>query len=133
MAAKSVQRSLAYLRKEGFDSAIVEHFNPFAGPHGHREDLFGVFDLLSIKVDEGIVGVQCCGSDWAPHVRKITEERGDIVTKWLSCGGKAVLIGWRKLKVIKKDGTKGKAERWTPRIADIVLNSRGEVEINERD
>lgn len=132
VATKSVQRTLAYLRDLGYTCSIVEKFNAFAGPHGQREDLFGFIDILAIGQGKGIIGVQACGSDWGSHVKKITEERGHIVTLWLRAGGKATLIGWRKLKVVKKDGTKGKAERWQPRIADIVLNQKGTVEIHER-
>ncbi len=132
MAAKSVQRTLKWLRDQGLVASVVEKFNPFAGPHGQREDLFGFIDILALDPANGkIIGVQACGSDWAPHVKKITEERAQIARAWLESGGEAQLIGWRKLKVVKMDGTKGKAERWVPRIGDIIPLDDNKVTITE--
>jgi len=120
MATKSVQRTLEYLRGMGHCAVVVEKFNAFAGPLGHREDLFGFIDILTLSDSYGILGVQACGEDWGSHVTKITQDRKDIVHRWLESGGCAMLIGWRKIKMIKADGTKGKAERWTPRIGIIT-------------
>lgn len=114
MATKSVQRTLEYLRDLGFSAAVVEHFNPYSR---HREDLFGFIDIVALSKDVGIVGVQACGTDWGEHITKLHVDRRFAAEKWAEAGGKIWLVGWRKLKVVKKDGTKGSAERWVPRIA----------------
>ena len=43
------QRSLKYLREQGYTVAIVERWNAFAKI---RQDLFGFIDLLAIKPGE---------------------------------------------------------------------------------
>ena len=61
------QRSLAYLRNEGYLVAIVEHWNPFARI---RQDLFGFIDLLAIRRDETLA-VQVTASGVSSRVHKI--------------------------------------------------------------
>ncbi|MFZ9649512.1 MAG: hypothetical protein ACO29C_05430, partial [Fluviibacter sp.] len=61
------QRSLAYLRDEGYLVAIVEHWNPFARI---RQDLFGFIDLLAIRRDETLA-VQVTASGVSARVKKI--------------------------------------------------------------
>jgi len=99
----------------------VERFVP-AGPGrpGTRIDLFGFIDLVAIDPVQGIVAIQSCGQSFSEHVRKMTEERAEIIEKWLKWAP-LELWGWRKLKL--KRG--GKAMRWRPRIADAVLHDSG--------
>ena len=78
------------------------------------------------------MAVQSFGQDWSGHVKKLHEERADDMKMWLQCGGRLELWGWRKLKAIKKDGTKGAAMRWQPRIGDVKLSESGEIEVIER-
>jgi len=130
---------------------VVEKFNQFAGPYGVRQDLFGFIDIICMCPEEkyivtdaqdpnvagvhfyhGIVAVQSFGQDWSGHVKKLKEERDEEMGLWLTCGGRLELWGWRKLKVVKKDGTKGKAMRWHPRIGDVKLSESGEIEVHER-
>lgn len=47
------QRARAELKRRGWPSAIVEHFNPHVRI---RQDLWGVFDLLAIRPPENVVG-----------------------------------------------------------------------------
>ena len=68
--------------------------------------------------DKGIIGVQACGADWSGHVSKMQIDCKDIIDQWVASGGRVWLVGWRKLKALKKDGTKGKAMRWVPRLAE---------------
>jgi hypothetical protein len=49
MAMTPTQRSMAYLKKEGYRVAVVERWNPHARI---RQDLFGVIDLLAIRLAE---------------------------------------------------------------------------------
>ena len=68
----SMQRTLRALRELGYQPAIVERFNPYAGKFGQREDAYGIFDIIAYG-NGRIVGVQACGSDFASHDRKILE------------------------------------------------------------
>ena len=118
-----MERTKKRLKDEGVLHWIVEHFNPWSKT---RQDLFHIIDLLAL--DNGVVGIQVCGSDWMPHVRKMTEEHAAYTVAWLSQpGARLELWGWRRLK--KKRG--GKAMVWTPRIADILLVG-GRLFVEER-
>lgn len=127
------QRTLKALRDTGRVPGVVEKFNQFAGPYGVRQDLFGFIDIICMCPNEKeIVAVQSFGQDWSGHVKKLHEERTKEMTMWLQCGGRLELWGWRKLKVVKQDGTKGDAMRWQPRIGDVKLSVVGKIEVVER-
>lgn len=111
-----MQRTLALLRERGWTCGIVEHWNPFVGI---RQDLYGWCDLLCLgEYDEkpSIIGVQVAGpgSDHAKHLRKMLDE--PRFHEFKRCGGVALLISWRTLKALNKDGKKGKRDVWEPRI-----------------
>lgn len=113
-----MQRTKKQLRDQNILHWIVErNFPPSRKhPNGCKEDLFNIIDLLAL--DNGVVGVQVCGTDWMPHVYKITQEHADKTRAWLrQPGTRLELWGWRKVK--KKRG--GKLMIWKPRIADIFL------------
>lgn len=118
MAASSMQMTLKRLRQDEVMAGIVERFvhNKFVGAHGHRSDLFGIFDVIAIR--DRITGIQTCCSGQAEHYRKITEEKYVEALKWISSGGKIELWYWRKVKV--KRG--GKREIWEPAIREITFN-----------
>ena len=107
------QRTLKYVRSQGWEADIVERFNPHAGKFGHRKDLFGVIDIVALT-EKGIMGIQSCGQSFAEHDRKILES--ELALGWVDAGGNLMLMGWRKTKL--KRG--GKAMRWTPRIKEYV-------------
>ena len=114
----STQRTLRALRERGLVAAIVEKFNQYAGPHGIRQDLFGIIDVLALDPEKGVIGIQSTGQDFAGHKNKLLEERNQECRDWLATPGTALeLWGWRKIKL--KRG--GKAERWAPRVAVIIL------------
>ena len=118
MSVSPTQRTIRELKNQGRKCAIVEKWNTFVGPHGIRQDLFGIIDVLALDPVRGFVGVQSCGQDFAAHERKLLEERAEECIDWLSTpGGALELWGWRKVKV--KRG--GKALRWQPRIREFVL------------
>lgn len=121
------QRTMKYLREQGRIVGKVETFNPYAGQFGQRNDLFGFIDLICIDPVDGIVAVQSFGQAWSEHVKKMQEERNEDMYEWLK-HAKLELIGWRKLKL--KRG--GKAERYYPRIADIVIGENQELIVKER-
>lgn len=121
----NTQRTLRALRARGLVAAIVEKWNQYAGPHGLRQDLFGIIDVLALDPERGVIGVQSCGSAFSEHLRKLTVEKAQETSDWLNTPGTSLeLWGWRKLKV--KRG--GKAERWSPRVAEITLEMLGREE-----
>lgn len=122
MSLSPTQRTLRALRDQGRVCAIVEKFNPYAGPHGLRQDLFGIIDVLALDPERGVVGVQSCGQAFAAHEQKILEERAQEAIDWLSTPGTVLeLWGWRKIKL--KRG--GKAMRWSPRVRPFTLADFG--------
>lgn len=116
------QRTLRALRDQGRVCAIVEKWNQHVGPHGIRQDLFGIIDVLALDPERGVIGVQSCGEAFAAHERKLLEERTIACIDWLSTPGTALeLWGWRKVKL--KRG--GKAVRWSPRVRVFTLDDFG--------
>jgi hypothetical protein len=121
------QRTLRALRDQGMVCGIVERFNPHAGPHGLRQDLFGCIDIIALDPERGVIGIQSCGQDFSDHRLKLLEERCQEVTDWLSTPGTELeLWGWRKVKL--KRG--GRAMRWKPRLARLSLLD-GEIVFKE--
>lgn len=84
------QRSLKYLRDEGYLVAIVEHWQPFARI---RQDLFGFIDLLAIRRDETLA-VQVTASGVSNRVHKI--EASPHLGRVREAGWKIIVHGWRK-------------------------------------
>jgi hypothetical protein len=119
---KPGQRTLEYLREEGYMVGMVERFLSHAGHFGVRQDLFGLFDILAVRPDEGIIGIQCFTTAWTEHYEKFYESCREESITWLKSGGKIELWGWRRLKVKRK----GKAIRWVPRIEVITLETYSE-------
>lgn len=111
------QRTLRALRQQGRICGIVERFTRQAGPFGMKQDLLGFIDLIALDPSRGIVGVQCCGTDFKAHIEKILGECADLAQEWIKSGGAIEVWGWRKIKL--KRG--GKAMVWKPRIREITL------------
>ena len=113
------QRTLRALREQGFVCAIIEKWNPYGGPHGIRQDLFGIIDILALDPRRGVVGVQSTGQDFAGHFRKLTEEKAQECLDWLTTPGTALeLWAWRKVKAQRG----GKAMIWQPRVQVLTSN-----------
>lgn len=122
-----MQRTLRELRKQGRICAVVERRIARPGHFAYSEDLFGIIDIIALDPERGVVGVQVCGQDFQPHVVKMLETHAQNSIDWLETPGTALeLWGWRKLKVRKIDGKRGKAQRWTPRIKVITMSDFGE-------
>jgi hypothetical protein len=113
------QRTLRALREQGLVCAIVEKWNPYGGPFGIRQDLFGIIDILALDPRRGVVGVQSTGQDFAGHFRKLTEEKAQECLDWLTTPGTALeLWAWRKVKAQRG----GKALIWQPRVQVLTSN-----------
>lgn len=109
-------RTLEYIRSQGWIADKVEQFNPYAGKFGQRKDLFSVIDVVAMG-ENTIIGIQSCGQAFSEHNKKILEQPNSL--KWLECGARLILIGWRKVKL--KRG--GKAMRWQPRIKEYKVEN----------
>ena len=97
------QRSLKYLRDEGYLVAIVEHWQPFARI---RKDLWGWADLLAIKRGE-VLAVQVTSEGVANRVAKVTAS--ETLGRVREAGIRVEVHGWRK-------NAKG---RYIQRIVDL--------------
>jgi len=97
------QRSLAYLREQGYMVAIVERWNPHARI---RQDLWGWCDLLAIRKNE-VLAVQVTASAVSERIKKIQES--ETVAAVRDAGIRIEVHGWRK-------NSKG---RYVLRIEDI--------------
>jgi hypothetical protein len=124
MSTLSLQRSRKLLQEQGYDTWIVEKpYNPYTKK---REDLFHLFDVVGIKSNvPGITGIQACGEDCMPHIKKILERYCDDAGKkwppnpylstWLKAGNSAFLWSWRKR------GERGKRKTWELKEIEFVL------------
>jgi len=117
------QRTLAYLKEQGLSAHMVERYVriPSAPGGGKRIDLLHIIDIITVSPETGIGGVQSCGSAFSDHYKKIISDYRDNTKLWLDAGGTLLLIGWRKLKRKKQDGTYSKLYSWEPRIKEITL------------
>lgn len=102
-----VERTLSKLKDFNFLIQKVEYFNAHGGV---RVDLFGIIDLLAVHPSYGTLGIQVCGTDWSPHIKKITEDRREALLLWLASGNRFILVGWRKLKT-----------GWAPRVREFTV------------
>jgi hypothetical protein len=111
MASKPVQRSLKFLRDNGWTVCIVEKWIPPRGSmkFGIRLDAFHIGDLLACRRTlkyvqpqtgetydaPGVIAlVQCCSTDFAKHKEKILGIP-EFAT-WKAAGGEVILHGWAK-------------------------------------
>ena len=119
------QRSLALLRKEGWEPFVVERWSVrHSGKQlngrqlfwlENRIDLFNFADILAIKAGEPHLLVQTTsGSNAQARVKKIIAEPRALL--WVRSGGLITVHGWRKL--LRKRG--GKAKYWSPLITDVT-------------
>ena len=110
------ERTLEYLRNQGYFCGIVERFIP-SKPFGHRVDFLHIIDILALTPD-GVMGIQSCGQAYSEHMKTLTEIHSDESRRWLETPGTSLyLYAWRKLK--NKRG--GKAMHWEPRVRQITL------------
>lgn len=93
MKASPTQRSLAMLRNEGYECAIVEKWNPHAKI---RQDLFGFIDILAMQCyARGLVGVQTTTQTNMPaRMRKALAS--PHLKAWLTSGNIFWVHGWSK-------------------------------------
>lgn len=111
----ATQRSLKYLRDNGWQCAIVEKWIPPRGnmKFGIRQDVWGFGDILACRrvPDYQIALIQTFPlARWKDHMvklRAIPELRF-----WQLCGGIVLMHGWA---FKPKDGVRGAKKVWTLR------------------
>lgn len=84
------QRSLAFLREQGYLVSIVERWNPHARI---RQDLWGWCDLLAIRKGE-VLAVQVTASAVSARIKKIQESETIALVR--DAGIRVEVHGWRK-------------------------------------
>ena len=84
-------RSIAYLEAQGY---VVDECERRI-TRTLKRDLFGVFDLIAIRVkDARTVGVQVTtGDNHAARRKKIIDS--DIIKQWLDCHNRILVLSWR--------------------------------------
>lgn len=103
------QRSLAFVRKMGWDAAVVERWNPHARI---RQDLFGCVDILCLLPNRGgVTGIQTTsGDNVSARCQKIAAE--PRMVRWVRAGNGLYVHGWAKR------GPRGKRKLWTCRVVE---------------
>lgn len=91
--ASPTQRTLKYLRDQGYKADVVEYWNSFARV---RRDLFGIIDIVAVKIGcPGVLGVQATSySNVSARIRKAKENT--TLPVWIAAGNPFVIHGWRK-------------------------------------
>lgn len=123
------QRTLAKLRDDGFEPAVVEKWNPHVRI---RQDLFGFADVLAMKPGCAPLLVQATSTGVSERRKKILAEPRALIA--LRSGFAIEIWGWRKLKV--KRG--GKATRMASRVESVVetdffVDGRCTCEVTEKE
>ena len=104
------ERTLRWLRKQGFVADVVERRLPHAFI---TKDLFGCIDIVALKEGwKGAYGLQVTSaSHLQERIRKIlAEPRAKL---WVEAGNHLWIVGWAK------QGAVGKRKLWTPHV--VVL------------
>lgn len=103
------QRSLKYLRDQGYLVAVTERWNPFAKI---RQDLFGFIDLLAIRGNETLAVQTTSGDNVSARVDKITALQSSKL--WLESPNRKIVVhGW------SKRGGFGERKLWTCREVSL--------------
>jgi len=106
------QRSLVYLKEQGFVAQVVERFNPYAKV---RVDLFGFIDIVAVSPFGSIFGIQTTSQEnVSTRIKKILAIKEAKI--WLEAGGKIVVHGWGK------KGKAGARKLWTISVREINID-----------
>lgn len=91
MAISPTQRSLNYLRDQGYLVAVTEHWNPFAKI---RQDLYGFVDVLAVQEGKTLAIQTTSSSNFSARRKKIVEHKNLPIL--IAAGWEVVIHGWRK-------------------------------------
>lgn len=93
----SMQLSLGLARDLGYHPVVVEKFNPHAGPHGKRQDLFGIADIEALAADHTLYVQATMRGELAEHFGKLIQE--PLMPRLLECTARRVEIwSWDKIR-----------------------------------
>jgi len=87
------QRTVAHLRKLGYQTANVEHYNAFTK---RKHDLFGCIDILAIGNNETLAVQVTSKSNMSARIKKI--EASEALPEMLRSGWRVIVHGWAKNK-----------------------------------
>ncbi len=107
------ERTLAYLRDQGYSAEVVENWVTLPGKPGFRKDLGGCIDILAVKANlPGVLGVQTTsGSNVSARLKKARSK--PWLKTWLQAGNRFHVHGWAKR------GKRGERKRWTVRVEQV--------------
>ena len=107
------QRSLAYLKKNGFIAAVVEKWNPYARV---RQDLFGFIDIVAFDYFNGkIFGVQTTSTgNMNARIKKIISI--PEAKYWLQAGATIFVHGW------SKKGAAGRRKTYQIKVVEVKIS-----------
>jgi hypothetical protein len=83
------QRTVAHLRKLGYQTANVEHYNYFTK---RKHDLFGCIDILAIGNNETLAVQVTSKSNMSSRIKKI--EASEALPEMLRSGWRVIVHGW---------------------------------------
>lgn len=110
------QRTLALMRKLGWNCAVVEKWIPQTR---RRLDMFGAIDIVAIRPGE-TAGIQCTSqSNASARIKKLQAEPN--MKDWLAAGNRLMVIGWAK------KGPRGKRKTWQPTVTEITADKLDEL------
>lgn len=110
-------RTVERLRKLGYMAQVVEQWITHA--YCYR-DLFYAFDVLAVRHDAGVIGIQCTTDSGLSDHRRALIDNPNLVT-WLKSGARCQLWAWRTV------GT-GERPRWHVRLEEAHLVDEAKVE-----
>ena len=85
------QRTVAHLRKLGYQTANVESFNYFTK---RKHDLYGCIDILAIGNNETLAVQVTSKSNMSSRIKKI--EESEALPEMLRSGWRVIVHGWWK-------------------------------------
>jgi hypothetical protein len=83
------QRTVAHLRKLGYQTANVEHYNYFTK---RKHDLFGCIDILAIGNNETLAVQVTSKSNMSSRIKKI--EESEALPEMLRSNWRVIVHGW---------------------------------------
>lgn len=93
MSKSPTQLSLERLRGDGYQAAVVEHWNAYIGI---RQDLFGFIDILAVRGTETLAVQATSASNVSSRVHKIADSPHVAAVR--DAGWRIVVWGWAKKK-----------------------------------
>lgn len=114
-------RTRELFEKEGWTVLRVDQTRTSYSGSIYTVDFMGLFDWIGLKPGRQMIGIQVCHKNGiGSHVTKMTSteitsfnkaRKIDNLNTWLSCGFRAILVGWCK-----------EGHRWVPTTRELDTN-----------